>query len=266
MRKALGSLAISACFGVSCGHPPNDNFFLPTTGGGSGGGSSAASSASATTGSSMSGSTSAATGRMTTSSGAGGAPTTGGAGGAGGDPSTAGSGGSDSGAGGTTAGGGGAGAGGAGAGGTAAGGTSVDDAGGVGGRPDAGAIDAGAGNGSTRRIRCGSTTCAALAQFCCLPVGLAARCEPVVGGDCPANGDRLYCDDRTDCAVSNQVCCAADLPSTSAQAECRLANACNGAKAQRLCDPLDGASCDMGPPTKCRADDRSTIDGYTYCH
>jgi hypothetical protein len=139
----------------------------------------------------------------------------------------------------------------------------VDDAGSAGGAVDGGPPDSGSGGDSMRRIRCGSATCIALQQFCCLRDGRTPVCQPIAGGDCPTNGDRVYCDDRSDC-VANQVCCAADLASTSSLADCRLPGACNGVKAQQLCDPQVASSC-MGNRV-CSADQESTIDGYAYCH
>jgi len=133
----------------------------------------------------------------------------------------------------------------------------------AGGPPHAGPADANPGNDGPGRIRCGTTTCTAVQQFCCVR-GTRATCEPAVGGNCPTNGDRLYCDDRTDC-LANQICCAADLPSTSSLADCRLAAVCNGPKAQHLCDPQLPLSC-AGMNGVCRADQDSTIDGYPYCH
>jgi hypothetical protein len=106
----------------------------------------------------------------------------------------------------------------------------------------------------------------ALQQFCCLRDGRTPVCQPLVGADCPTSGDRVYCDDRSDC-LANQICCAADLASTSSLADCRVPGACNGTKAQQLCDPQTPSSCTgFGMNGVCRADQASTIDGYAYCH
>jgi len=247
MRIVPCFVAGVAWVGASCGHPPNNDFFAPTTTDPRGSTTSGAGDPS--TGSTTSGSDSATSsgatggGAGTDPSGAVGASATVGAGGAGGDPTT-GPGGSDPGMGGSAGG---------------------DEGGVAGGPPDAGSADAG-GSGSVRRIRCGDVMCSALDQFCCLRDGRIPRCEPLVGGDCPTSGDRLYCDDRSDC-LANQICCAADLPSTNSLADCRLPGTCNGTKAQRLCDPQDASSCaGFGMNGACTADGQSTIDGYAYCH
>jgi len=132
--------------------------------------------------------------------------------------------------------------------------------------PDAGPADAREEAGAPRHIGCGTTTCAAPDQFCCLQDGRMPRCEPTVGGVCVVNADRVYCDDRNDCSLQNQICCAMDLPSTSSLADCRMANACNGPKAQHLCDPQNPMSCIGSGNGACRADGQSTIPGYAYCH
>jgi hypothetical protein len=247
MRNVLFFAAGVAWLALGCSQSANTDLFEPPKPAGvTGAGGDP--STSSTTGSTTSGSgvttsaSSAATGGAGGSeSGSGGAPVTGGAGGAGGEPTTTGAGGSDPGTGGSAGG---------------------DDAGG-GGSSGGGSADAG--GGAERSIRCGKTTCQALDQFCCLRDGHEPRCEPLVGGNCAAGGDRVYCDDRGDCAFSSQICCAADLASTNSLADCRLPGACNGPKAQRLCDPRDPSSC-AGMNGVCKADGQSTIDGYAYCH
>jgi hypothetical protein len=88
-----------------------------------------------------------------------------------------------------------------------------------------------------------------------------------VGGTCPVAGDRLYCDDRTDCGASDLICCAADLPSGSSLADCRTLATCNGPKAQVLCDTQDPTSCTAsGVGGTCSTMGSSTIDGYTHCN
>jgi hypothetical protein len=251
MRSVLFFAAGALGLAIACSQPANTDLFEPPkssgpTVTGTGGDPSTGSTTGSTTsesGATTSSSSAATGGAGGSESGAGGASVTGGAGGVGGEPTTTGAGGSDPGTGGSAG---------------------SDDAGG-GGSGGGGTADAG--GGSERRIRCGKTTCSALDQFCCLRDGHEPRCEPIVGGNCAAGGDRVYCDDRGDCAFSSQICCAADLPSTNSLADCRLPGACNGAKAQRLCDPSDPSSCaGFGMTGVCKADGQSTIDGYAYCH
>jgi hypothetical protein len=118
----------------------------------------------------------------------------------------------------------------------------------------------------TRRIRCGNLTCSAPDQYCCIPDGSLPRCVSTVGGTCAANGDKIHCDDRTDCPDPNQICCAADIANGSSVADCSTLAACNGPKAQILCDPQDVASC-TGSATngRCSAMGSSTIGGYPHC-
>src|SRR5207244_4169640 len=115
--------------------------------------------------------------------------------------------------------------------------------GGIAGRPDGGGgsggrgIDAGfdarTDAGSIHRIHCGTLTCFAPEQFCCIPDGASARCV-AAGGTCPAAGNKLLCDDGTDCLGNNLICCVADVPNGSSLADCRSLATCNGPKAQVL--------------------------------
>jgi hypothetical protein len=141
-----------------------------------------------------------------------------------------------------------------------------DGGGGAGGTLDAGADDARADAANTRRIRCGNLTCSAPDQYCCIPDGSLPRCVSTVGGTCAANGNKIHCDDRTDCPGPNEICCAADIANGSSVADCRPLATCNGPKAQLLCDPQDGASC-AGSPTngRCTTMGSSTISGYPHC-
>jgi hypothetical protein len=115
-------------------------------------------------------------------------------------------------------------------------------------------------------IPCGNVTCFAPEQFCCIPNAGNPRCAATVGGNCAANGDKLYCDDRTDCASTAQICCATDVANGSSVAECRLLSACTGPAAQVLCDPRDTTSCvGSGTTGRCGTNGQVTIDGYAFC-
>jgi hypothetical protein len=140
--------------------------------------------------------------------------------------------------------------------------------GGMGGaRVDAGPPDAGA----MRTIHCGTTTCTAPGQFCCIDDGAAPRCVATGAGVCPNRAERVRCDDRSDCSVSQQICCASDPPGNGTNgtpfAVCELPANCAGPGVmQRLCDPSVAATCVGSGGGACRADNQSVIAGYPYCH
>src|SRR5947209_7119785 len=98
---------------------------------------------------------------------------------------------------------------------TATTGTGVAGRGGPGGAAgrsvDAGAAGGGPDGGTVHRVHCGNVSCFAPDQLCCIPDNGTAHCEAVLGGSCAANGDRVNCDDRTDCTGPGSICCAEDI-------------------------------------------------------
>jgi hypothetical protein len=159
-----------------------------------------------------------------------------------------------------------------GASGTANGGASGSGMGGasggsMGGAAGASTVDAGA----SHLVRCGNNFCTAQKEFCCIQEGggQSPRCV-ANGGFCSDNADRIYCDDRSDCGGTGEVCCAADnLSGGSSTAACVAAAQCVNPmrKAQQLCDPQQAGQCiGIGMANACRLDTNATIPGYAYCH
>jgi len=273
MRAAWFLFAGLGLIWVSCGDASSSgDLFMPGTTGGSqgatGSGGSGTAGTSATTGAAGSnsggsgggasvGTGGSGTGGQATGAGGSGGSGTGGAGMTGGG-GAAGSGGSPAGAGGTTGGDrGGSGPGGAaGTAGTAGNGGAPPDGGGGSG------IDSG---GPLHPIRCGTITCSAPGEFCCIPINnQIPRCV-ATGGACPANADRVACDDRTDCPAL-QICCA-ENPNGPGVADCRLPINCDALNAgQQLCDPQQIGGCFMPGLTSCMLDLLAIIPRYAYCH
>jgi len=154
------------------------------------------------------------------------------------------------------------------------GGRAVDGGGGTGGGGAGGGggivvvVDAGRpDSGILHPIQCGNTFCSGGAQFCCVRAAQPAICV-TVGGLCPDSADRVYCDDRSDCAEP-EVCCAFDFSNGLTYATCGTANRCNSNSGPRpgqaLCDPTEQGTC-TGFGNSCRTDNNAIIDGYNYCH
>ena len=276
MRAAL-YLVVGLGLVGGCGDSSSagDLFGPANTGGsqGTGGAGSPSGTSSGTTGSNSTGGSSGVGGSNSAGvggnpSGAGGVSTTGASGGGAGGASGGSSGTAVGGAAGTgTAGGG--------NGGSGTAGSTVDGGGGSGtagsggrtvdaGRPDAPAL---------HPILCGTTTCEAPTQFCCIPNNNNAPsfCA-VVGsiGQCPNNADSVFCDDRTDCPTLGEICCAADIANGSSNATCVAPGQCVNVqnKSQQLCDPRAPMTClaPAGLGSVCALDNNATIPGYAYCH
>jgi hypothetical protein len=132
-----------------------------------------------------------------------------------------------------------------------------------------GSVDAGA----PHTIHCGTALCEAEQEFCCIPQNQGTqlpRCL-ALGGLCSDASDRAYCDDRTDCTGTGEVCCAANNASGGAStAACVLAAQCTSLarKSEQLCDPQVPGQCGVvvGMVNACRVDVNATIAGYAYCH
>ena len=189
--------------------------------------------------------------------------------GAGGRAGAAGAGGISGAAGGGGSGGGGrAGAGGAGggSGGAASGGRG---GGGTGGGGGVIVVDAGSDAGQ-RDIHCGTTFCTAVSEFCCIPENGQPRCVAATSANtCPDSAAKVRCDDRTDCPLATQVCCAQDgAGPNGAFSMCRAPGNCNGpGRTEILCDPQDPSPCGPGGGTNvCRTDNQTIIMGYPSCH
>jgi hypothetical protein len=84
---------------------------------------------------------------------------------------------------------------------------------------------------------------------------------------CPADADRVACDDRTDCSDLGQICCATDTATGGSTAVCQLPAQCTGLmrRTQFLCDPNQMGTC-LGGPMACRTDQQDIIPAYAYCH
>jgi len=119
-------------------------------------------------------------------------------------------------------------------------------------------------------IRCGNTECSAPNQFCCIPTGNAApRCVSNLSSiNCGIAADEVHCDDRTDCQVAGQVCCAQPgIGGNGATAMCRPSGTCNGmGQTELLCDPEANEPCPNGGSNACRTDNQTLIAGYPSCH
>jgi hypothetical protein len=118
-------------------------------------------------------------------------------------------------------------------------------------------------------IHCGTTFCAAMSEYCCIPENGTPRCVTALSvNNCPDSAAKVRCDDHTDCPLATQVCCAQEgMNGNGASATCRAAGTCQGGRADVLCDPQDPASCGPGGGTNvCRTDNQTIIPGYPSCH
>ncbi len=287
--KRYAAYAVTFLVAAACGGSSDAGLFGPdrdggSTGGGSSGGSPAGGSGAA--GSSVGGSSggsSSGGAAGTGTSGKGGAPgaggtTTGGQGGT----SPAGAGGTDAGgAGGATGGGSGSGGkGGSGTGGSAGTGTGGSAGTGTGGSAGTGTGGSGSGGGgsggtggvvnTSRKVKCGSTSCTLGQQFCCASYGSNGSVVEMV---CRNNGQSCQysnspptfrsdnrCDESSDCAGS-RVCCG-DFQTNPFDRYRTIAcqEKCEGDFFVQLCDPADN-DCRSG--VDCISD--PDMPGYYYC-
>jgi hypothetical protein len=109
-------------------------------------------------------------------------------------------------------------------------------------------------------VACGTTTCEAPGQFCCLS-GLPATATYACESDstsCGGNADaKIYCTSSTQCATG-QVCCGHVLP--PAVVTCQPT--CTAANDYVFCDPSAPTDCPQGH--KCVPSTR--IVGYDRCN
>jgi hypothetical protein len=130
-------------------------------------------------------------------------------------------------------------------------------------------VDAGVDAGGGKDIRCGNTFCTAMSEFCCIPENGTARCVTLsTVNTCPDSAAKVRCDDRSDCPLATQICCA--MPpamGNGATATCRTQVNCGPGRTELLCDPSDPSPCGPGGGTNvCRTDNQTIIPGYPSCH